>query len=153
VKSVYLVHSGVVSLERVLPNGDTLTLNRVRSGALLAEASLFANNYHCDAIVREPAELLALKKTTLINRLEDAPQTLFTLTGDTAREVQRLRSQLEILRIKRVAERLDAWLALNAPPTKGGWIDVAHTIGVSPPALYRELARRRAIKTEQESRP
>ncbi|GGA14462.1 hypothetical protein GCM10011498_13350 [Amylibacter cionae] len=28
-------------------------------------------------------------------------------------------------------------------PAKGGWILVAEQIGVSPPALYRELARRR----------
>ena len=83
---------------------------------------------------------------------DEMVRAVVILTGHQHVKTQRLRSQLEILRLKRVAELLDAWLALNAPPAKGGWIDVAHTIGVSPPALYRELARRRAIQAEQANR-
>ena len=53
----------------------------------------------------------------------------------------RLRS--EILGMKTVAERLDSWLAFNPLPPKGQWAATADNIGVSPEALYRELARRR----------
>jgi hypothetical protein len=45
--------------------------------------------------------------------------------------------------MRRVSDRLDAWLELHGEPEKGEWIRVADQIGVSPPALYRELARRR----------
>jgi len=48
--------------------------------------------------------------------------------------------------LKTVAMRLDGWLAMNegGVPPKGRWREVAAEIGVSPEALYRELAKRRA---------
>ena len=60
-------------------------------------------------------------------------------------EVQRARAQAETLSLKTVAERVDAWTTLNngLPPPKGRWRQVASEIGVTPEALYRELARRR----------
>jgi hypothetical protein len=45
-----------------------------------------------------------------------------------------------------VADRLDAWLAAGEGklPAKGEGRGLAAEIGISPEALYRELARRRA---------
>jgi len=61
-----------------------------------------------------------------------------------ATEVQRARLHAEIVSLTTVAARLNAWLAWNGPlPEKGEWSAVAEQIGVSPEALYRELARRR----------
>jgi len=50
------------------------------------------------------------------------------------------------LSMQTVAERLDAWLAARSGdlPTRGTWRQVSMEIGVTPEALYRELARRRA---------
>ena len=49
----------------------------------------------------------------------------------------------EILALKTVAERLDAWIAWHEQrPAKGKWRHVAEEIGVSPEAFYRELAKR-----------
>jgi CRP-like cAMP-binding protein len=61
-----------------------------------------------------------------------------------AQEVQRARAQAEILSLKTVAERVDAWITLNdgALPPMGYWHQVASD-GITPEALYRELARRR----------
>lgn len=142
----FLVISGSVSLERVLPNGDKLVLNVAHSGSLLAEASLFAKNYHCDGIVLENTRILKLKRGDLLKRLEDMPQSLFRMMEDNAAEIKRLRNQIEILRHQRVAERLDAWLLLNGPNDKKQWVEIASDIGVSPPALYRELAKRKKLR-------
>ena len=62
-----------------------------------------------------------------------------------ARELQRARLRSEILSLKTVAQRLDAWIGWNGgrPPEKGEWKFVASQIGVSPEALYREIAKRR----------
>ena len=143
VTSIFLVVSGSVSLERVLPNGDKLVLNIAHSGNLLAEASLFAENYHCDGIVLEDTQILKLKRADLLKRLEDSPQSLFRMMQDNTAEIKRLRNQIEILRHQRVSERLDAWLLLNGPNDKKQWVEIASAIGVSPPALYRELAKRK----------
>jgi CRP-like cAMP-binding protein len=61
-----------------------------------------------------------------------------------AREVQATRLRAEILSLRKVAARLDAWLSLHAGklPEKGEWKILATQIGVTPEALYRELARR-----------
>ncbi len=143
VSNIYLVEAGAVTLERSLSDGSSLTLKRAEAGALLAEASLFAKHYHCDAVANEPSHLLMLPKTTILERLEKFPASALALLAGTSKEVQRLRARVEILRLKRVADRLDAWLEFFDPPKKGEWVSVAEAIGVTPPALYRELARRR----------
>jgi len=144
VQRVYLIVTGSMKLERTLTEGDPLVLKRAGAGALLAEASLFAERYHCDAIACEPSELLALPKKIVLERLHATPVSAVAMVAETSREVQQLRARIEILRLKRVSDRLDAWFEIFDAPGKGQWVDVAEAIGVSPPALYRELARRRA---------
>jgi CRP-like cAMP-binding protein len=64
-----------------------------------------------------------------------------------AGEVHRTRTRAEILSLKSVAARLDAWMAFNGGklPPKGRWYQAASEIGVTPEAFYRELARRRHV--------
>lgn len=142
ITSSYLVVRGAISLERVLPNGDKLVLNIAHEGNLLAEASLFAKHYHCDGVVLQNSKVLRLKRSDLLKRLENVPQSLFRMLEDNTSEIKRLRNQIEILRHQKVAERLDEWLLLNGPNENKPWVEVATEIGVSPPALYRELAKR-----------
>ena len=66
-----------------------------------------------------------------------------SMIENLAKAVQAQRARIEILRMRRVSDRLNAWVDLHGEPRKGEWINVADQIGVSPPALYRELARRR----------
>lgn len=143
VHSMYLVRSGIVALERPLTDGIALTLNVATAGMALAEASLFATTYHCDAIARMNAEIAILPRAAFRSALRERPDAALSLIETHAREVQSQRARIEILRLRRVSDRLDAWLDLNAKPPTGEWIRVADQIGVSPPALYRELARRR----------
>jgi CRP-like cAMP-binding protein len=77
--------------------------------------------------------------------LEADPTLAFALMRHLAGEVHRTRARAEILSLKSVALRIDGWMALNGGvlPPKGRWHQVASEIGVTPEALYRELARRR----------
>ncbi|MEJ6393147.1 hypothetical protein V8J82_07775 [Gymnodinialimonas sp. 2305UL16-5] len=61
----------------------------------------------------------------------------------TAKELQTLRTRIEIMRLRKVTDRLDAYLELFGPPDEGGWVRVADWVGASSPAIYRELAKRR----------
>lgn len=143
VNSMYLVRSGAVALDRPLTDGAPLTLHVATAGMALAEASLFAETYHCDAIARSNAEVATMARNTFLSAIRNRPDAALSLIRTHAKEVQTQRARIEILRLKRVADRLDAWLDLHGAPSKGEWINVAEQIGVSPPALYRELARRR----------
>lgn len=143
VRVMYLVQTGEVALERPLQDGTALTLHVATQGKALAEASLFAPSYHCDAVARTQAQIKALPRTDFLAALRNHPDVALGLIETHAREVQAQRARIEILRLRRVADRLDAWLELHGAPQKGAWIRVADQIGVSAPALYRELAQRK----------
>ncbi|MGY3436782.1 MULTISPECIES: Crp/Fnr family transcriptional regulator [unclassified Marinovum] len=143
VHSMYLVRSGMVELVRPLTDGTALTLSVATAGMALAEASLFATTYHCDAIARMHAEMAILPRATFLSALRKQPDAALSLIETHAKEIQAQRARIEILRLRRVSDRLDAWIELHGEPPTGEWIRVADQIGVSPPALYRELARRR----------
>ena len=142
---LYRVESGAVRLIRPLTHGSELTLQRVRAGSLLAEASLFAAAYHCDAVAETPACLRGVPVKRIRQALENDPAIAKALAQYLALEVQSARARAEIVSLKTVAARLDAWLTVNNGPlpSKGQWREVAKEIGVTPEALYREIAHRR----------
>lgn len=147
VRSLFLVAGGTIRLTRLLPHGFQLTLQRATTGTILAEASLFAESYHCEAGAAEDSIVQVLP----LRRVEAAFQADHDLARAWARhlahEVQHARTVAEILSLKTVAERVDAWITLLGPgmPAKGRWRQVASEIGVTPEALYRELRIRRAV--------
>ena len=145
VRSMFVVANGLVRLVRHLPHGPALTLQLAGEGSVLAEASLFADAYHCDAVAAEPSRILAAPRGRVEDAVTHDPGTARAWAGHLAAEVQRARTQVEIVSLKTVAERLDAWLTFRGGglPPKGQWQRVASEISVTPEALYRELARRR----------
>lgn len=145
VRSSFLVADGTMRLLRALPHGFQLTIQRAGPGSVLAEASLFADRYHCEAVADGAVLLHVLPRQRFDAALAGDAALARAWAAHLAREVQRARAQAEILSLKTVADRLDAWLALNDAglPAKGAWRLVASEIGVSPEAFYRELARRR----------
>jgi CRP-like cAMP-binding protein len=145
VMSLFLVTAGELRLVRALPDGFQLTLQRAGSTSILAEASLFADRYQCDALAVEDSAVLAVPITKARAVLENDLAVASLLLRHLAGEVHRTRTRAEILSLKSVAARLNAWMAFNGGflPPKGRWHRVASEIGVTPEALYRELACRR----------
>jgi CRP-like cAMP-binding protein len=145
VLSLFLVVAGELRLVRSLPQGAPLTLQRAGPGAILAEASLFADSYHCDAVAAERSVLRVVPRRRIRAGFKDDSGLASAFARHLAHEVHRARAQAETLSLKTVAERVDAWIALNggALPPKGRWRHLASEIDVTPEALYRELARRR----------
>lgn len=147
IRNIHAVRSGVIHLIRHQDNGSILVLQRAGPASILAEASIYSNQYHCDARAETAALTWAIPRATLRTRLQQDPELAVVWARHLAREVQQARLQAEILFLKTVAARLDAWIAWHGTlPAKGHWSVVAQQIGVSPEALYRELARRRATK-------
>jgi len=145
IRSLFLVVAGSMRLTRMLAHGVPLTLQRAGSGAVLAEASLFRDRYHCDTVAAGPTILRVLPRHRVKAALAADPALAGIWMLHLADEVQRARAHAEMLSLKTIRERVDAWLALNegALPPRGSWRQLAAEIGVTPEALYRELARRR----------
>lgn len=146
VKVLHLVRKGAVHLARRQADGSTVILQRAGPGSVLAEASLYSDTYHCDATALLPTHAFIFSKDDLQSRLRKSPEFSNIWARHLARELQRTRMQAEILALKTVAERFDAWLAWSDAdfPRKGEWKIVANQIGVSPEALYREIGKRRS---------
>ena len=144
VRSLFFVRQGRIALHRALADGGGLTLYVAGAGDVVALASLFAKTTHCDAVCETDARVAVRPAQTIRDKLGASPAA--SALADAAREVQALRARVEVLRLLRLSDRLDAYLDLHGPPGPGGWIRVADWIGVSAPALYRELARRRTAR-------
>ncbi|WP_417462897.1 Crp/Fnr family transcriptional regulator [Kordiimonas sp.] len=145
VDQMFMVHDGEIRLIRHQADGNEVILQRAYSGDLLAEASLFSERYHCDAIAATPSKIRALPKSSFLAALQTDLDLATFWAKRLAQEVQRARLRSEIVSLKTVAQRLDAWLAWNGDiPSKGEWRALAFEIAVSPEALYRELGKRRA---------
>jgi len=144
VTSLFLVPEGTIELVRHRADGGMVILQRASRNAVLAEASVFSQRYHCDAFAASPSVVLAVPMTEVRSRLAQSPDFAEAWVEYLAHEVQEARLRSEILSLRTVARRLDAWLLSHGEPmpVKGEWKSLAHQIGVSPEALYRELARR-----------
>jgi CRP-like cAMP-binding protein len=142
-----VVRGGTIHLVRYHEDGSALILQRARAGSILAEASVYSARYHCDARAETSATTWAVSRHDLRTALAESPEFSEAWASHLAHEVQRARLQAEILSLKTVASRLSAWIAWSgALPEKGQWSLLAQEIGVSPEALYREIANRRRLR-------
>jgi len=57
VTAIYFVETGRLRLERRTFDGRTLVLGTTLSGNFFAEAALFADIFHCDAVATEPSKV------------------------------------------------------------------------------------------------
>lgn len=142
---MHFVLAGSIHLVRYQSDGSVLILQRAGPGSILAEASLYSETYHCDAVASGSAETRAYAKASFKKLLAKSPEFGNVWANCLAQELQRTRLRSETLSLRTVAQRLDAWIVWNGGklPQKGEWKLVANQIGVSPEALYREIAKRR----------
>jgi CRP-like cAMP-binding protein len=143
VREVALVCTGRIDLVRHTGTGAALVLQRAAPGAVVAEASVYAAAYHCDAVAVDATTLAVLPVAAFRHGLS-APVAAAAWGARLARAVQAARLRAEIRTLRTVAERLEAWIeAGGSIPDRGDWQGLAADLGVSREALYREFARRR----------
>lgn len=145
VEQVFVVEQGAIELMRSQIDGQPLVLQRAGPQSVLAEASLYSEHYHCDAMAVTPSRVAVLTKPEVLARLDSDRAFSGLWSRHLATQMQQSRLRSEILSRKTVAARLDAWLSLGRGglPARGEWKNLAGQLGVSPEALYRELSRRR----------
>jgi len=146
VREVLRVDCGEIQLRRRQIDGAEFILQRAFAGALLAEASVNSATYHCAAVAVTDARVTAWPRQPVQDMLAGNPAAAAAYAEYLAREVRVARLRAEIASLRRVSERLDAWLTWHDGilPPKGQWHTVAQEINSSPAALYRELSRRRS---------
>ena len=145
VSVLHVVEDGEAHLVRHHADGGALVLQRALANSVLAEASVFSERYHCDGVAVRPTRTLAIAASAVRRLLEEDAGFAESWAVHLSRELHATRLRAEILSLRTVRERLDAWLGWNGAglSAKWTWKTVANEIGTSPEALYRELAKRR----------
>lgn len=139
-----LVTEGCVQLLRRTREGATVILQAAGPGDILAEASAYSALYHCGAEAAEPSVVRLLPVSACRAALHQDPVLAEAWAAHLAHSVQAARLRAEIRTLRKVSDRVDAWLGEGrALPGKGKLQDLAAELGVTREALYRELARRR----------
>jgi CRP-like cAMP-binding protein len=123
--AIFEVDGGRMRLVRQTVDNHPVTLHTARPGELFAEAALFADRYHCDAVAAVASRVRIIPKRALTNAFRNDPALAERFMAVLARQIH---------------------LALSADPVSrsvtldGTLLDLASEIGLSHEALYRALA-------------
>lgn len=134
---LYRVIQGCVTLRRTTEAGDELTLHRATSGDFFAEASVFSDLYHCDAVCTLSGKVQRISKSAVLTKLSHDPEFAVSFSALLARQVQTYRHLLEITAIKSAEERVLAAIAEGY--LMGTVVEFATRIHLTHEACYRAL--------------
>ena len=144
---VFAVEEGRVRLTRYLSNGKAVFMHVARAGRTFTEAALFSDVYHCNAIADVKSRVLMYRKQHILDAIRRDSSLALEYIASLSREVQRLRTQLELHNIQSARERILQFLLLEIRPESpevhidGSLKDLASGLGLAHETFYRELAR------------
>jgi CRP/FNR family transcriptional regulator, dissimilatory nitrate respiration regulator len=146
---LFQIQTGQVKLVRFTLEGHETLLHFARAGQFIAEASLFATHYHCDAIAAEPTEIIGLSKQNILNEFIYNPQVAQQFLRVLARQVMSLRTQIERRNIRSSKIRILHYMQANQKKNGkiyllGSLKDLAAELGLAHESLYRTLASLKA---------
>src|SRR5712691_5007404 len=144
--AVYVIERGRIALIRHTSEGRRVTLFTAGLGESFAEAALFSEVYHCDAMAEVPSRVTVVPKAELHALLKLRGQAATRLMARLAHQVQALRTRLELRSIRSARERV--WQALILAAGSGGRTvklesplkTMASEIGLTHEAFYRAIA-------------
>jgi CRP-like cAMP-binding protein len=145
-KFVFAIERGQLRLERRTFDGRLVPLHLARAGETFAEAALFADRYHCDAVALTDAVVKALPKAALLVELEHSRGHTPVLVHAMARQLHALRQRLELRNVRSARERILLALELRVTDESrtvvldGPLQDLAADLGLTREALYRTLS-------------
>jgi CRP-like cAMP-binding protein len=143
--AIYKVEGGRLRLVRRTVDDHLVILHTARRGEFFAEASLFAEAYHCDAVAAAPARVRVYPKASVMAALRSDPALAESFMARLAHQLQELRARMELRNIRSARERVLQYLRLRAGrgrsiAIEGQLQDMAAEVGVTREALYRTLA-------------
>ncbi len=124
--AIYKVESGRLRLIRRTVDDHLVILHTARRGEFFAEASLFADAYHCDAVAAAPSSVRVYPKELVMEALRMDPAFAEAFMARLARQLQELRARMEPSNIRSARDRLLQYLRLKAhgraaSPSKGSF--------------------------------
>jgi CRP-like cAMP-binding protein len=147
VNAIFEVLRGRLRLVRRTVDDHPVALHTARFGDLFAEAALFSDVYHCDAVAAAPSRVRIFPKPVLLAALRADPSLLEAFSARLAQQLQALRTRLELRNVRSARERVLQYLMLAAEE-QGRTVaidsllqDIAVDLGLTREAFYRTLAK------------
>jgi CRP-like cAMP-binding protein len=143
---IFAIENGRVQMVRYDIHGRSLVLFTAAKGELFAEAALFSETYHCDAVAVTEATVRIYPRPILLSLLGRDPIVAQKFIALLAQEVMSLRTRLEVLNIRPASERVLRHLSIAAGPDgrtvelSGTLKEMASELGLAQEVLYRTLA-------------
>ncbi len=144
--NIFAVVEGQVKLERYTIEGRSVLLHAADAGESFAEASLFSDVYHCNAIAAMPSRINIYPKDHVLGILRAGPENAEMFMALLASQVRVLRTRLELRNILSAKERIFRYLLLAASPENPEVLisvplkQLATELGLAHETFYRELA-------------
>ena len=144
--ALFEVLRGRLRLVRRTSDGHLVALHTARAGDLFAEAALFSDVYHCDAVSTVSSCIRIFPKPVLLTQLRSNPVLFEVFSAKLAKQLQALRTRLELRNIRSARERVLQHLMLTTG-ADGRTIslesrlqDIAEDLGLTRETFYRTLA-------------
>lgn len=144
--AIFLVERGRLRLMRRTRDDHPVNLHTANAGELFAEAALFSDRYHCDAVATVASRIRAIPKAAMRAAMRKDVRLCEAFAARLAGQLQAVRARLELRNIRSARDRLLQYLALAAGPDgrsvglDGSLQDMAASIGVTREAFYRTMA-------------
>jgi CRP-like cAMP-binding protein len=144
--AIYRVERGRLRLVRRTVDDHLVILHTARRDEFFAEASLFADTYHCDAVAAAPSRIRVYSKARVMAVLRKEPALAEAFMARLAHQLQDLRARMELRNIRSARERVLQYFRLRAGlrghsiAIEGQLQDIAAEVGMTREALYRTLA-------------
>jgi CRP-like cAMP-binding protein len=146
VSAIYEVEAGRIRMVRHTVDDHVVVLHTAGKGEFFAEAALFSETYHCDAVASVPTRVKAYPKREMLKAILGDAKLATGFMSSLAHQLQDLCTRLEQRNIRSARERVTQFLRLSANARDGsvhlhGTLkDLAGEMGLSHEALYRTLA-------------
>lgn len=128
--------TAMVRMERIGQDGEPVAIHTVEARQSFAEASVFADRYHCDAVVRAEGDILRIPKSIILDGFAD-PEFATAYNRIMSRQVQAYRQIVEIMSIRSAVERVYA--AVVAGLLDRSVMILSQRIALTHEATYRAL--------------
>lgn len=145
--AIFAVQAGRIKFVRYMDNGAEVCLHIARAGESFAEAALFSETYHCDAIADSPSRIATYPKQSVLQLLKTQPELAVSFTALLARQTQSLRTRLELHNVHSARDRTLQYLFLLKEPNQDTikfdrpLKHIASEIGLAHETFYRALAQ------------
>lgn len=149
VHSLHVIREGSVSLVRTDAAGEAITLYTATAGECVAEPSLFAERYHCDACAASTTSVAVYPRDAVLQGLRSNPDMALHMAANMAELVQTTRTRIAVLGLKKARDRVLRYLQLARRDEDGSgyvhvrsdWKTVATELALTHEAVYRALAQ------------